>query len=167
VPAEAVVAAMETYFERRAKRARTRSFVALSHLDKDVAKAMQLRKAMARGESESGVEAVPVTGWEKVKEPLAADPRARVAYGDWKGLAQKTISPDSPGFLEHHDAERKAFRNLVALAENALGPRAEALKQDLQGRMMESKVPEGTPVWRLAWEHHWSRTVCAEWGIPL
>jgi len=35
VPADAIVNAMETYFTRRAKRAKARSFVALDHLAKD------------------------------------------------------------------------------------------------------------------------------------
>lgn len=166
ITAEAIVAAMETYFERRTKRAKPRSFVALSHLEKDVAKAMQLRKALARGESEAQpVEAL--AGWDQVKAPLAEDPKARAAFGAWKVLAQKNVSPDSPGFLEHHDAERRAFHALVALAEGALGPRCEPLQQELRGRMVESKVPENTPVWKLAWEHHWGRIVCAQWGIPL
>ncbi len=171
VPAEAIVAAMETYFERRAKRTRPRSFVALSHLAKDVAKAVQLRASMARALADSADPSAAQDklheGWKAVKEPLASNPQARAAFDAWMRLATQAIAPDAPGFLDHHDAERAAFRALTALAEAALGPSAEGLKKDLRQRLQDAKVPENTPVWRIAWEHHLSRAVCAAWGIAI
>jgi len=161
VPAEALIGAMETYFGRRAKRAKPRSFVALAHLERDVAKAMKLREALRRAEPE----AVEVAGWEGVKEPLASDPRARAAFEAWRRLQGSMPSPDSPGYLEHFDAERQAYRAFVALAEAALGGRAEGLREELGTRLRESKISEGTLVWKRAWEHHWSRLVCEGWGI--
>jgi uncharacterized protein (DUF2267 family) len=163
IPPEIIVASMEAFFQRRAQRARTRSFVALSHLEKDVAKVLKTHKSMAK----AGPAAALPDGWEQVKEPLHGDPRARAAYAEWKILAIRSISPDSPSFLEHHDAERKAFRSLISMAEAALGTRSTVLQAELRQRMLESKLPEGTAVWRLAWEHHWSRVVCGEWGIAL
>jgi len=162
VPAEAVIAAMEAYFARRTKRAKPRGFVALSHLERDVAKAMKLRQALHRAEAEK----VDLEGWNLVLEPLASEPRARSAFEAWRRLQSSTPLPDSPGYLEHFDAERQAFRNLVALAEAALGGRAEALREELASRLRESKIVEGSVVWKRAWEHHWSRVLCESWGIP-
>lgn len=161
IPVDAIVGAMETYFARRAKRPRPRAFVALSHLDKDVAKAMTLRQVLQRAEP---LPAAP-EGWETVREPLHSDPRARLAWEAWRRCQSNPPPPDSPAFLDHHDAERRAFRALVDVAEAALGPRAEALQADLRQRLEASKLQEGSPVWRLAWDHHWSRTVCEAWGI--
>jgi hypothetical protein len=161
VPTDALVGAMETYFARRAKRPRPRSFVALSHLEKDVAKAMKLREVLQR----SGAEPALVEGWDSVKEPLHSDPRARGLYEAWRRLQTAPPLPDSPAFLDHHDAERAAFRAFVEVAEATLGPASESLRLDLRGRLLASKLQEDTPVWRLAWDHHWSRAVCQAWDI--
>jgi hypothetical protein len=158
VPADAIVSAMEAYFERRARRPRPRAFVALSHLDK----VLKLREALQRAE----VEAPDTGGWEAVQEPLRSDPRARSAFEAWRRLQAAAPSPDSPGFLDHFDAERKALAELVGLAEAALGPRAEAISADLRERLAASKLQEDTFVWKRAWDHHWSRLVCEAWGIP-
>jgi hypothetical protein len=161
VPADAVVNAMEAYFGRRARRGKGRAFVALSHLAKDVAKAVQLRAALAKA---GPAGAAP--GWEPVKEPLRADPRARALFAEWQRLRTAAPAPDAPGFLDHFDAERKAFRDLVALAEERLGGAAAPLRGQLSARLAESRLEEGSLVWRRAWDHHWSRMVCEAWGIP-
>ena len=162
VPADAIVSAMETYFERRARRPRPRAFVALSHLDKDLDKILKLREALQRAE----VEAPDTGGWEAVKEPLRSDPRARSAFEAWRKLQAAAPLPDSPGFLDHFDAERKALAELVGLAEAALGPRTETISADLRERLTASKLQEDTFVWKRAWDHHWCRLVCEAWGIP-
>lgn len=161
VPADAIVSAMEAYFARRAKRASTRGFIALSHLERDVAKAVKLREALRRAEPET----LNMEGWEKVKEPLRSDPKARLAFEGWKRLRAAAPSPDSPGYLEHFDAERQARRALLALAEAALGPEAEGLRRELASRLSESGIPEGSLVWKRAWEHHWGHLVADTWGI--
>jgi len=161
IPAEALIGAMEAYFARRQKRAKARSFVALSHLERDVAKAVKLREALRRAEPE----AVAVEGWERVKEPLASDPKARLAFEAWQRLRATAPLPDSPGYLEHFDAERQAHRALVALAEGALGPKGQGMQAELAARLTESGIKEGTLVWKRAWEHHWGRLVCEAWGI--
>jgi hypothetical protein len=162
VAADAVVNAMETYFERRAKRAKPRTFVGLSHLAKDVGKVMKLRAALRR--SESGTPTIE--GWDAVLEPLRSDLRARTVFASWRRLQATAPLPDSPGFLDHFDAERKALGELVKLAEVALGPRAEEVGRDLRRRLLESKLQEDSFVWNRAWEHHWGRLVCAAWKIP-
>ena len=125
-------------------------------------KATKLRLALDRAEPEA-----PVEGWERVKGPFSADPKARLAFEAWQRLRASAPAPDSPGYLEHFDAARQAHRALVALAEAALGPGAEAMRGELTARLTESGIPEGGLVWKRAWEHHWSRLVCEAWGLPL
>jgi hypothetical protein len=163
VPAEAIVSAMEAYFARRAKREAARTFVALSHLAKDVAKAVKLSAALKR----AGAPAAVSSDWDRVKEPLRSDPRVRALFEAWKRIQAAAPSPDSPGFLDHFDAQRKAFRELAAQAESRLGPEAGPLREALAGRLAESKLQEGTLVWKRAWDHHWNKIVCETWGIPV
>ncbi len=162
VPAEVVINAFEAYFGRRAKRARPRSFVALSHVARDVAKAMKLRASLVR----AGEALAPVHGWEGVRPLLGQDPKARQAFEIWGRLKAGAPDPDSPGFLDHFDQERQAFRSLVALAETALGPGSAALQEQLRERLQASKLEPDSLVWRKAWDHHWARLVCEAWGIP-
>lgn len=160
LPAEAVVAAMEAYFQRRARRKRPKAFIALSHLEKDVQKAGQLRAALARAG-----EAVAPEEWNQVALPLREDLPARRAFEAWRLMQAATPAPDNPAFLEHFDAERKALQDLVDRAEWALGPRVEPLREALRQRLLEAKLePEGL-IWRRAWSHHWSRMVLGGWGI--
>jgi hypothetical protein len=161
VPADAVVNAMEAYFARRAKRGKGRSFTALSHLAKDVAKAVQVRAALDKAGP-----AGETPGWETVREPLRADPRARALFAERQRLRASAPAPDAPGFLDHFDAERKAFRDLVALAEERLGGAAEPLREQLASRLAESRLEPDSLVWRRAWDHHWGRMVCEAWGLP-
>jgi hypothetical protein len=161
VPAEAVVAAMEAYFARRAKRERPKSFIAVSHLAKDVLKVMKLRSAMARAG-----DAPAAGGWEKVKEPLRSDAGARAAFEAWR-LAQAALPmPDSAGFLEAFDAERAAFGTLLAKAEAALGSQAAPLQAELKARLLDARIPEDGLVWKRAWAHHWGKVVAEAWGLP-
>lgn len=161
IPAEAVVGAMEAYFQRRAKREKPRTWVALSHLAKDVAKAAQLRAALEK----AGAPAGAMPGWEAVREPLRSEPRARAAFEAWKRCQAQTPAPDAPGFLDHYDEERRLYRDLLALAEGRLGGQAEPLRAALTARLAESKLQEGTLVWKRAWDHHWGRMICDAWGI--
>ena len=161
VPAEAVVAAMEAFFARRAKRPRPKSFIAVSQVAKDVAKVMKLRTAMARAGD------APVAGgWDKVKEPLRSDPEARAAFESWRRAQAALPMPDSAGFLEAFDAERAAFATLLTKAEAALGPGAEPLKAELKARLLDARIPEDGLVWRRAWSHHWGKMVAEAWGLP-
>ncbi len=161
VPAELLVHALATFFERRAKRPRPKGFLALAHVDKDVTKAMKLRESLVRAGP-----AAPAAGWKGVREPLATNPRALAAFEAWAGLKAASPGPDSPGFLDHFDREREAFRGLVELAAEALGPAAEELKAGLRTRLAEAELAEGGALWKRAWNHHWGRLVCEAWGIP-
>lgn len=161
VPAEIVVHALAGFFERRAKRPRPRAFLALAHVDCDVAKAMKLRESLVRAGP-----AAPAAGWDGVREPLASNPRAVSAFQAWAALKAASPSPDAPGFLDHFDREREAFRRLVELAAEALGPAAGDLERQLRGRLAKAELAEGGALWKRAWNHHWGRMVCEAWGIP-
>lgn len=161
VPAEAVVAAMEAFFARRAKRPRPKSFIAVTQVAKDVVKVMKLRTAMARAG-----EAPVAGGWDQVKEPLRSDPEARAAFEAWRRAQAQLPMPDSAGFLEAFDAERRAFAGLLAKAEAALGPQAASMREALKTRLMEARIPEAGLVWRRAWNHHWGKLVAEAWGLP-
>lgn len=162
VPADLVVAAMGSYFERRAKRPKARGFVALAHLDKDVAKALRFQGALKR----AGADRTELGAWSAVAEPLRSQAPAQAAFAAWQALKAAAPDPDNPGFLDHFDAERKAFRSLVALAEAALGARGEALRSEQVLRLREGGLEEGSLVWQRAWGHHWAQAVCDAWGIP-
>ncbi|MCE1228126.1 MAG: hypothetical protein LWX11_01340, partial [Firmicutes bacterium] len=138
------------------------TFVALSHLERDVVKAVKLREALRRSEPES----LSLEGWEQVKAPLRDDPKARSAFETWRRLQAQTPPPDDPGYLDHFDETRAAFRQLVKVAEVALGPEAEKLRTALAARLAEAKLEEDSLVWKRAWDHHWGRTLCEAWGIP-
>lgn len=161
ISADAVVAAMGAYFERRAKRPRPKAFIALSHLEKDVQKANKLRQALARADA-PGAE---TSGWAQVASPLREDPKAKAAFEAWARLKAAAPAPDSPGYLSHFDHEQDAQRALLELAEAALGAKAEALRDALTQRLAEAKLAPDSLVWRRAWKHHWARLVFEAWGL--
>jgi len=163
VPMDLVVSALNAFFDRREKREKPRTFVALKHLDRDVAKAVKLREAVDR--AGPGLEAGK--GWDQVKAPLRDDPAARSAFEAWQRLRASAPSPESAGYLAHHDEEREARGALLALAEAALGPAGESLRADLRRRLEASDMKEGSLVWKRAWNHHWARLVAASWTLPL
>lgn len=162
VPAETLVAAMEAFFARRAQRKNPKSFVALSHLDKDVQKAMSYRRALDRAEP------IPATGpgWEQVREPLRTDPKARTAFEAWSRAKAALPAPDAPGFLDAFDDERKAFRVLVELAAEALGPRIQGIEAEVRERLAQARLQEGTRVHDRAWALHRARLVAEAWNLP-
>ena len=163
VPMDLVVSALNAFFDRREQREKPRTFVALKHLDRDVAKAVKLREAVVR----AGPALDLGKGWEQVLSPLREDPAAKAAFEAWQRLRASAPSPESAGYLAHHDQERDARAALLALAEAALGPAADALHQELQGRLEASDMKEGSLVWRRAWNHHWARLVATAWALPL
>ena len=162
VPAEALVAAMGSYFDRRAKRPRPRAYVAMAHIKKDVEKLMALRRALARAGTAIPTE---LPAWGSVREPLKSDPKARVAFEAWMHIKCKAPEPESPGYLEHLDAERQAQKEFVIIAAAALSPHLEALQADLANRLALVDIEPGSIVWKRAWEHHFSKDVCAAWGL--
>ena len=163
VPMELVVSALNAFFDRRDKREKPRTFVALKHFDRDVAKAVKLREALLR----AGPELEVGKGWEQVQAPLREDPAARAAFEAWQRLRASAPSPEAAGYLAHHDQEREARIALLALAEAALGPGAETLRAELRQRLVASDMKEGSLVWKRAWNHHWARLVAHSWSLPL
>ncbi len=163
VPMDLVVSALNAFFDRREGKAKPRTFVALKHLDRDVAKAVKLREAVLR----AGPALDAGLGWERVKPPLAQDPRARAAFEAWQRLRAAAPSPEAAGYLAHHDQAREARAALLALAEEALGPAAEPLRAGLRERLLAADMKEGGLVWTRAWAHHWARIVAQAWDLPL
>src|SRR5512133_2359558 len=163
VPMDLVVSALNAFFDRREKREKPRTFVALKHLDCDVAKAVKLREAVVR----AGPELDAGKGWAQVKAPLQDDPAAKAAFEAWQRLRARAPSPESAGYLTHHDQEREARTAMLALAETTRGPAAEALRADLRQRLEAADMEEDGLVWKRAWNHHWARLVAAAWNLPL
>ncbi|GLH74652.1 hypothetical protein GETHLI_31540 [Geothrix limicola] len=163
VPMDLVVSALNAFFDRREKRDKPRTFVALKHLDRDVAKAVKLRESILR----AGPALDAGKGWQQVKAPLREDPAARSAYEEWQRLRASAPSPESAGYLAHHDQIREVRASLLGLAEAALGLQAEALRKDLHQRLEASDMKEGSLVWKRAWNHHWARLVASAWALPL
>ena len=125
VPMDLVVSALNAFFDRREKREKPRTFVALKHLDRDVAKAVKLREALLR----AGPELDSGRGWAQVKVPLRNDPAAKAAFETWHRLRATAPSPESVGYLAHHDQAQEARAALLELAETALGPTAGPLRR--------------------------------------
>ncbi|HEX9082529.1 MAG TPA: hypothetical protein VF768_09630 [Holophagaceae bacterium] len=163
VPMDLVVSALNAYFDRRESKARPRTFVALKHLERDVAKAMKLRDAALR----AGPALAAGAGWAQVKPPLGQDPEARGAFEAWQRLRAEAPSPEAPGYLDHHDREREARAAVLHRAEAALGPAAEVLRAALRERLRAADMAEGSLVWTRAWNHHWARLVAEAWNLPL
>lgn len=163
VPMDLVVAALNVFFDRREKREKPRTFVALKHIDRDVAKAMKLRESMLR----AGPEMDAGKGWDQVKAPLREDPAAKAAFEAWQRLRASSPSPEAAGYLAHHDQERLARAEMLERAEAALGPAAEPLRAELRQRLLAADMKEGGLVWKRAWNHHWGRLVAAAWALPL
>ncbi len=159
VPAEAVVAAMDAFFARRAKRARPRAYVALSHLEKDVAKAARLRMALARSEAGAAAPA------PKLDARLARDPRLAALHADWLRLKALTPAPDSPAYLDHFDAVQAARQAFIEQAATHLGSGGDGLRLELAARLAEAGIAEGGPVWTRAYRHHWGKMVLEAFGI--
>ena len=163
VPMDLVVSALNAFFDRREQREKPRTFVALKHLDRDVVKAVKLRETLLR----AGPQLEAGKDWDQVKAPLRDDPAAKAAFENWRRLRASAPSPESAGYLAHHDQEREARAALLALAEAALGPAAATLRAELEQRLEAADMKEGSLVWKRAWNHHWARLVAAAWALPL
>ena len=162
VPADVLVRAFDAFFERRAKRPRPRAFVALAHIKKDVEKTMARRKAIVKAGDAVEVDSPE---WGQVKPPLRSDPKAKAAFDEWARIKQGAPEPESAGYLEHLDLERKSYMAFVAIAAEQLGPRLVQIEKELADRLRSLEIPEGSVVWKRAWEHHLAKNVCTEWGL--
>lgn len=161
VPVEVVVSALNAYFDRRAQRARPRTFVALKHVAKDVEKAMKLRESLRRAGPASAH-----LGWEGVVPPAQGDALCREAFEAWRRAKAAVPDPTDAQFLDRYDAERAAHGVLVAHAETLLGTAAASLREDLRRRLTEAQLQEQGPLWARAWKHHWSKVVLEHFHIP-
>lgn len=164
VLAQTLVKAMEVFFERREKRPRTRAFVAMSQMDRDIEKLQKLQESLRR----AGPAVETSSHWNSVKEPLQSDRSARMAFEAWQQAKAQLPEADQPGYLDAFDGERKAFKALVARAESLMGDELRNAKiLDLEARLVEAGIAKGSLVWKRAWEHHWALNICQHWGIEV
>ncbi len=162
IPVDLVVSALNAYFDRRDKRARPRTFVALKHIVKDVEKGVKLRESLHRAGPELVTE-----GWDAVAPSLRSNEQARSAFEAWRRARAALPDPTDPNYLDRFDEERQAHSALVAQAESALGVQAEGLRDDLRSRLVAAQLEEGGPLWTRAWKHHWAKVVLDHFGVPI
>jgi hypothetical protein len=162
IPVDLVVSALNAYFDRREKRARPRTFVALKHIAKDVEKAVKLRESMRRAGPELVTE-----GWEAVAPELRSNEQVRGAFEAWRRARATLPDPTDPIYLDRFDEERQAHAALVAQVESALGAQADALREELRGRLVAAQLEEGGPLWVRAWKHHWAKAVLDHFHVPI
>ncbi|MCL1892854.1 MAG: hypothetical protein FWG02_01290 [Holophagaceae bacterium] len=162
IPPKILVDAMGVFFARRAKRPRPRAFVALSHLKKDVEKAMSFFNTISRAGEPIEFD-FPL--WDKVTEPLKSNPRAKVSFDIWMQIKHSAPPPESSGYLEFLDSEGRARRAFVEIVTETLGNRCISIEQKLREKLCAIDIPEGSVVWKRAWDHHFAKDVCSEFGI--
>lgn len=158
-----VVGALNAYFDRRDKRARPRTFVALKHIAKDVEKASKLQEALRR----AGPALEPSADWDSVAPPLREDGQARSLFQAWRRASAALPEPTDPAYLERFDEVREALSRLAAQAERCLGHEAEELRGQLRQRLLDAELKEDGPLWARAWRHHWTKAVLGRFGIPV
>lgn len=108
-----------------------------------------------------------ISAWSRVTDPLRSNAAAYRAFGEWQNLKAAAPASDSPGFLDHFDAESAALRAFLVLAEVALGSKRRDLEAQLTARLHEAQLIAGSKVWARAWDHHWARAICNAWGLEL
>jgi len=127
--------------------------------------AVLLKRARTRQKEDLTASSSP---WDKSLSPrLQSVPGARKAFDEWQRLRASAPSPESAGYLAHHDQEREARAALLAKAEAALGPDAETLQQELRQRLEAADMKEGSLVWKRAWNHHWAESVATAYSLDL
>ena len=92
-------------------------------------------------------------------------PGAREAFVEWQYTVAQAPAADSPGFLDHFDLERKAFRKVIGLGEAFLGQRALGLKTEVEARLRAANMKPDSLVWRRGMDHHFSRAIAEALGI--
>jgi hypothetical protein len=127
------------------------------------------RKAKAKRDRLEGAYGIKTSA---TRESLAKmDPRfqvfpgAREAFVEWQHTVAQAPAADSPGFLDHFDLERKAFRKVIGLGEAFLGQRALGLKTEVEARLRAANMKPDSLVWRRGMDHHFSRAIAEALGI--
>jgi hypothetical protein len=92
-------------------------------------------------------------------------PGAREAFVEWQHTVAQAPAADSPGFLDHFDLERKAFRKVIGLGEAFLGQQALGLKTEVEARLRAANLKPDSLVWRRSMDHHFSRAIAEALGI--
>ncbi len=161
IPPDLIVSAMKRYFDRRSKKERSKSFIALSHIQSDVDKIIKLRTALDRQESTN-----PIKDWDAVKSPLREDPQAQSLFRAWQYKLCAIPSAESPTYLDAFREERQSYKDLIDYAQQKLEDRAEALKLDLTKKLENADLRPGTAVWDRSFDFHWSNLIAEFWVLP-
>ena len=122
---------------------------------------------IAAKDKAAGLPQAPRRSWADDFSIVHQSPDLVAAIADWRKHQASAPSPDSPGFLDHFDENRRRFRKVVKLAEAGLGDECEVLRKKLRQRLVEANLQEGTLVWQRAWDHNWSQIVCEAKEIPM
>lgn len=164
IPADVIISAMDIYFKRRATKPRPRSFLALEYLQKDIDRLTQLRRALDLHRGESSPQ--DKTLWDSVKPPMKEDPKAINLFTLWSESRSMVPSAESTHYIEAIARVKAARTNLVAYAQSLLmTERRETLNGELIERLKASQLIPETPVWNLAFTHHWAIAILAEWSL--
>ncbi|MFZ9361722.1 MAG: hypothetical protein ACO25G_04155 [Holophagaceae bacterium] len=161
VPADLIVSAIKRYFERRSKKERPKSFIALSHIQPDIDKILKLRTALDRHESSDQIKE-----WNLVKSPLREDPKAQSLFKVWHAKLYAMPSAESPVHLEAFKEERQSYKDLIGYAQLNLGDSMESLRVELIEKLKKADLIQGSPVWDRSFDFHWSNLVAEFWKLP-
>lgn len=93
-------------------------------------------------------------GWSALLPEFRVVPGVREAWVEWRHLHGSAPSPDSPGFLDHLDQEKSAYRKLLAHGETFLGSRAASIKAGVIARLEQAGFKSGSPAWDRASRHN-------------
>lgn len=80
----------------------------------------------------------------------------------WKKLIASRPSPESAGYLEHHDQERAARAAVFTLARSTFSPGLRKLIDfSLYHRLLRAEMKPQSMVWKRAMNHHRDRSIMA------
>ncbi len=161
IPPDLIVSAMKRYFERRLKKERPRSFIALGHIQPDIDKILKLRTALDRHETSD-----QIRDWNLVKSPLREDPEAQSLFRVWQAKLYALPSAESPIYLDVFKEERQGYKDLIRYAQLQLGDSIESLRIELTEKLKKADLIPGSPVWDRSFDFHWSNLVAEFWKLP-
>lgn len=139
----------------------------LRHLDRQIIGEVRQRIAKAREAAEAASRAGADTTWALVSPSFRMIPGVKAAFDAWQRLQASAPLPTAAGYLFHHDQEREARLAVIALAEAALGARADTLRADLHRHLEALDMKDGSLVWKRAWNNRWAHLVAQAWSLPL
>lgn len=161
IPPDLIVSAIKRYFERRAKKERPKSFIALGHIQSEIDKILKLRIALDQHKNLDQLK-----DWDLVKSPLREDLEAKNLFRIWQDKLHLMPSAESPVYLDIFREERNSYKELIRHAHLKLGDNMEILKIELTKKLKKAGLQPGSAVWDRSFDFHWSNLVADFWKIP-